>query len=390
MVAPVEPVRRTARTAAAALSLVALALPATVGCGTEGGANEGKGTDPKAAARANDPHRKQLEGWWRLYLADDPGWPKAREQWLSGSEADQKVLLDNLFVELLRTGKAGSPEAIRSERAQRELSWLGSAASAFLADALRELGRTRPLYTPAQDRVAAALAQLRAIHELAAIASDAKEGMPVRLAALRALGDVPDDAAVDALIDRLAADPAFEVRAAAADLLKRKALDDRVRVALAKALDDREATVRAHAANAIVPSLRLMKEETRDPQSLARVVRMLGEDGDPVARGGAAEALALPAADPAVSAALVRALRDPDPGVVEKAAHSLVNQPDSRVQLAMVDALERGIAQHQDHLVYSLLVDLRASVGREPAPKELTNPDGWRRLIRAKSGGSDG
>jgi len=390
MFVPVEPVRRPVRTAAAvALSLVALALPATVGCGTEGGAHEGKGADPKAAARANDPRLKELAAWWRLYLADDPGWPKAREQWLSGSAADQRVLLDNLFVELLRIGKAGSPEALRSERAQRELSWLGSAASAFLADALRELGRTRPLYTVAQDRIAAALAQLRAIHELTAIASDAKEGMPVRLAALRALGDVPDEAAVDALLDRLASDPAFEVRSTAADLLKRKALDDRVRVALAKALDDRDATVRAHAATAIVPSLRLMKKETRDPQSLARVVRMLGEDNDPIARGGTAKALALPAADPVVSAALVRALRDPNPAVVEKTAHSLVNQPDPRVQLAMVDALERGIDAHQDHLVYSLLVDLRASVGREPAPKELTNPDGWRRLIRAKSGGSD-
>jgi len=35
-------------------------------------------------------------------------------------------------------------------------------------------------------------------------------------------------------------------------------------------------------------------------------------------------------------------------------------------------------------------VDLRASVGKEPPKKDLTNPDGWRRLIRAKSGGSDG
>jgi hypothetical protein len=87
-----------------------------------------------------------------------------------------------------------------------------------------------------------------------------------------------------------------------------------------------------------------------------------------------------------VTAALVRALGDGDPDVVVNAAHSLVNHSDPRVQLALVDALERGVRQKQDHLVDSLLVVLRASVGQ--APKDI-NPDSWRRLIRAKSGGSD-
>jgi hypothetical protein len=389
MFVPVDPVRQevpsAGRTRAAASAAWLVVVAALLGCESQGsGANPGSG-DPKAA-RADDPRVRELQGWWRLYLADDPDWPAAREKWLSRDEADRRVLLDNLFVELLRIGKPGSNEARRSERATQELTWLGSSATAFLSEALRDLGRSRPLYTAQQDRIAGALAQQRAIPELAAIAGDGREGMPVRLAALRALGDVPDPAAVDVLVERLGADPAFEVRSAAADLLRRKAGEDRVRLALAKALDDPDPHVRAHAAVAIVPSLRLMKDETHDAQSLARVVRMLLEDPDAPARAAAAEALALPAADPVVTSALVRALGDGDPDVVVNAAHSLVNHSDPRVQLALVDALERGVRQKQDHLVDSLLVVQRASVGQ--APKDI-NPDSWRRLIRAKSGGSD-
>lgn len=52
---------------------------------------------------------------------------------------------------------------------------------------------------------------------------------------------------------------------------------------------------------------------------------------------------------------------------------------DKNIQLALVDALERAVKAKQGELVSSLLVVLRASVGRVP---DDINPDGWRKLIR--------
>jgi hypothetical protein len=52
---------------------------------------------------------------------------------------------------------------------------------------------------------------------------------------------------------------------------------------------------------------------------------------------------------------------------------------DKKIQLALVDALERAVKLRQNELVDTLLVVLRASVGKVPSD---INPDGWRKLIR--------
>jgi hypothetical protein len=306
---------------------------------------------------------------------NDPGWPKARGDWLARDAADRRVLLDNLFMELLRNDGADPRFAARALRARRELTWLGSEATEFLAGAFRQLGEKKPADVVALDRIGAALADLQAVKELDAVLTETKLPTPLRLAAVHALADVAEPAAHDALIASLAGDPAWELRAASAEALHKSTGEPKVRVALARALDDDDGFVRASAVKALTPAL----DPVADEAVLSRIVRMSGADRDPATRGACADALALHAALPVVAAALVHALEDGEPAVVERAAHALVNMNDKKIQLALVDALERAVKLRQNELVDTLLVVLRASVGKVPSD---INPDGWRKLIR--------
>lgn len=343
---------------------------------TTAGAAAGCGAAPgRDAARPDDARVKQLRTWWNLYLNNDPGWPKARGEWLARDAADRRVLLDNLFMELLRNDGADPRLAARAMRARRELTWLGSEATEFLAGAFRQLGEKKPADIVALDRIGAALAGLEAVKELDAVLTETKLPTPLRLAAVHALADVAEPAAHDALIASLADDPAWELRAASAEALRRSTGEPKVRVALARALDDGDGFVRASAVKALTPAL----DPVADEAVLARIVRMAGADHDPAARGACADALALHASLPVVAAALVHALEDGEPAVVERAAHALVNMNDKKIQLALVDALERAVKLRQNELVDTLLVVLRASVGKVPSD---INPDGWRKLIR--------
>ena len=348
------------------LPLLLIAAGAAAGCGASPG---------RDAARPDDPRVKQLRSWWGLYMTGDPGWPAARGEWLARDAADRRVLLDNLFMELLRNDGADPRLAARAQRARRELTWLGSEATEFLTAALRQLGEKKPADVVALDRIGAALADLQAVKELAAVLADAKLQKPLRLAAVHALADVSDPGARAALIAALCGDPAWELRAASAEALRKSTGEPLVRVALARALEDEDGFVRASAVKALTPAL----DPVADEAVLARIVRMSGGDRDPAARGACADALSLHAAHPVVAAALVHALEDGDPAVVEHAAHALVNMNDKKIQLALVDALERAVRLRQSELVDSLLVVLRASVGKVPSD---INPDGWRKLIR--------
>jgi HEAT repeat protein len=286
------------------------------------------------------------------------------------------VLLDNLFMELLRNDGADPHLAPRVMRARRELAWLGSEATDFLAYAFRQFGEKKPADVVALDRIGTTLAELQAVKELAAVLADPKLPTPLRLAAVHALAVVPDAAARDALMAALAGDPAWEFRAASAEALQKSAGEPAVRAALVLALDDGDGFVRASAVKGLAPAL----DPVADAALLARLAKMVGDDPDPGARGECADALAIHRKQPVVVAALVKALRDRDSSVVEHAANALVKVSDKNVQLALVDALERAVKLRQDQVVDTLLVVLRASVGK--VPKDI-NPDGWRKLIRA-------
>jgi hypothetical protein len=344
---------------------------------TTAGAAAGCGGPPahRQAANPDDPRVKKLAGWWQLYQTDSPDWPKARSEWLTRDPADRQLLLDNLFKELLLNDGADPRYAGRALRARREISWLGSEATDFIVAAFRQFGAKKPADMVALDRLGAALASLQAAKELGLVLADAKLATPLRLAAIHALGEIADPAAHDALLACLAGDAKWELRSASAEALRKSTGEPRVRVALARALDDGDGFVRASAVKALTPAL----DPVADAAVLTRIVRMVGGDPDPAARGACADALALHAGHAVVAAALVHALGDGEPAVVEHAAHALVNMNDKNIQLALVDALERAVKAKQGELVSSLLVVLRASVGRVP---DDINPDGWRKLIR--------
>ena len=349
------------------LPLLLMTAGVAVGCG--GLPERSRSADP------DDPRVKKLAGWWHLYQSNSPDWPKARGEWLARDAADRQLLLDNLLKELLLDDGADPRYAGRALRARREISWLGSEATDFIVAAFRQFGEKKPADMIALNQLNAALASLQATKELDLVLADPKLPTPLRLAAVHALADIADPAAHDALLACLAGDAKWELRSASAKTLRRSTGEPRVRVALARALDDGDGFVRTSAVKTLTPAL----DPVADTAVLTRIVQIVGDDPDPAARGACADALALHTGHAVVAAALVHALGDGDPAVVEHAAHALVNMNDKNIQLALVDALERAVRQKQSELVDSLLVVLRASVGRVP---DDINPDGWRKLIR--------
>ncbi len=334
------------------------------------------------SAGVDEARRTELAARWRLYLTNDAAWPDAREAWFSGPRDERELLLDNLTIELLRDDAAGRgvATASRSARARRELQWFGGEAVPLLVEGMKGLALRERIDHVALDRLALALVELHAAAELAALVTDAKAAetsVALRLAGIRALAPADEPAVVEALTAALRSDPAWEVRGAAAEALRRRAANGPARAALVAAFADSDGYVRAQAVRALAVGL----DPETDGAALRSVRGMLLADPAPQARGAAAEALALYAFDPEAGAALVRALRDPDSSVVARSARALQNVRTGAVQLALVDALESAIQRRDDGLVSELLLILTASVGARPAD---INPVGWRALVRQR------
>jgi len=370
------------------------AIAVAPGCaGTDAAVKRAEATDgPTAASRAEQPRRDDaaLRADWQLYLANAEEWPAARERWLAGPPAERRILLDNLLIELLKDDAAdrGSGTSFRSARARRELSWFGNEAVAPLVEGLRTLGSRDRVDSVTLDRIATALADLRAVGELARLAASAAgEGsgtldVRARLAAVRALAAIELPEAETALIDRLLVDPDWQVRGAAAECLKPRAADPAIRRVMIAALGDADGYIRAQAVRALVVGAGT--EVAAIP--LDTLARCLATDPAAAVRAAAAESLGLYAFEPSVEALLLRSLADPDLAVVGAAAHALFNNRTRDVQLALVDALDRvnQIAVREPRaagLVSELLRLLAANVGATP---ERINPAGWRRLIEAR------
>ena len=253
---------------------------------------------------------------------------------------------------------------------------------------MRTLGSRDRVDGVTLDRIATALADLRAVGELARLAAtapgDGSGNLDVRarLAAVRALASIELPEAETALIDRLLVDPDWQVRGAAAECLKPRAGDPAIRRVMIAALGDSDGFIRAQAVRAMVVGAGT--ELSSIP--LDTLTRCLAADPDAAVRAAAAESLGLYAFEPAVEALLLRSLADPELAVVGAAAHALLNNRTRDVQLALVDALDRinQIAVREPRaagLVSELLRLLSANVGATP---ERINPAGWRRLIEAR------
>jgi len=338
-------------------------------------------------AAIDEGRRKELAARWSLYLSGDPKWPAAREEWMAGPEEERDLLLDNLLIELLRDDAAsrGSGTSQRSARARRELAWFGADAVPLLEEAMRGLARRDAVDVVAVDRVGLALVELRATTELAALcaapdrAGAGAAGLQLQLAAIRALAHLDEPAATAALVERLESDPSWQVRGAAAEVLRRRAGSIEVRAALFGALSDPDGFVRAQAVRALVAEINPAEEGG----ALLRALSILLQDPSATTRAAAAEALALFAFDPRVELALTHALVDRDLAVVQKAALALRSRRTPAVQRALVDALERAVKARADGLVSELLLVLESNVGARP---RNLNPGGWRELLARRQG----
>ncbi len=349
------------------------------------GAATGPGcaADPAAAPldrRANEVLAKE----WQLYLREDEQWPAARERWLAGPPSERQLLLDNLLRELMADDSAGrgNGTSFRSARARRELTWFGSEAIAPLVEGLRGLGARERVDGVVIERITNGLVELHAFEELAGLSLAPTQGrlaLQVRTEALRGLATLDDPRVGEVLCARLREDPDWQVRGVAAELLRRRTSDPRSRPALAAAVGDPDGFVRAQA----VRSLTENGDISGNSVPLADVIHFLTRDPERAVRVAAAEALSLYSFEPAVEAALIAALQDPEVDVVGKAAQSLLNCETRAAQYALVDALDRAnrlqvrdgrAAGLVSEILRILAVNLRAT------PKKI-NPAGWRALL---------
>jgi len=371
---PTPPARRRG---CAPLLLALLATAPFAGCAGSGGGER----------RSNEALSKE----WRLYQKDDPGWPDARERWLDGPPAERQLLLDNLLIELMADDSAGrgSGTSFRSARARRELTWFGSEAVAALVQGMTDLGARDKVDVVVLDRLASALVELRTVDALAKLAQPDAGGKPAvkrRLSAVKALAQLDEDAATEALVARLKEDPEWQVRGAAAEALRKRPTAPGVRRALHDALADGDGFVRAQGVRALADARSL---EVADVP-LDELFHFLTRDPAPVVRIAAAESLSLYAFEPSVAAALAAALRDPEADLVVAAARALQTTGTREVRLALVDALERVHAASSRDAVANgvwneLIRVLSTNVGARPAGN---TPEAWRALVESRADGT--
>lgn len=335
-----------------------------------------------ASGRLSDDRRKELSGRWQLYVRDDPKWPAAREQWLSGPESERQLLLDNLLRQVIADDNAARGEGSSgyATRARQELKWFGAEPIPLLVEGMRGLAARDRVDVIALDRIGSALTELQAVSALAEMAgtpggSESSEAsVKLRLAAVRALQPIPDPAVTKVLLERVKGDAAWSVRGAAVDALRSREQEPGVHAALVAALDDPDGYVRGEAIGALATGL--------DPQTNAgafeRLIRILVGDRDATARKAAAEVLALHASEPAIGAALLHALRDPDMAVAMKAAFALMYVGSGEVRRGLIDLLDRAVATRDIGPMSELPMILKKNFGEAP-PK--LDADSWRKLL---------
>jgi HEAT repeat protein len=373
------PARR--RGLALLLALLAAAA-APLGCA-------GHDVDPSGGGQRRS--NEELSKEWRLYQKDDPAWPDARKRWLDGSPAERHLLLDNLLIELMADDSAGrgSGTGFRSARARRELTWFGSEAVAALVQGMTDLGARDKVDVVVLERLASALVELRAADALAQLAQPDPAGKPAvkrRLSAVKALAQLDDDQATKALLARLADDPDWQVRGAAAEALRKRATEPGVRRALHDAVADPDGFVRAQGVRALADGRSLFIADV----PVDELFHFLSRDPAPAVRIAAAESLSLYAFEPSVAAALAAALRDPEPDVVVAAARALQSTGTRDVRLALVDALDRVHSSSTHDAVAAgvwneLIRVLSTNVGARPAGN---TPAAWRALVESREDGS--
>lgn len=214
---------------------------------------------------------------WRAWLADEPDWPGRREQAREQPEL-LAFLIDNLIRQMVRGYDRSEVTVRRSEaltpfdRARGELIVLGDASGPVLAELmgvadavvgglaaglLKDIGRPAVLPTAGQLDAERDVARMRAAELLAELPY--------------APGPGDEDLVRAALVERLADDPSWLVRAKAAEALGRRGASDRetatARRALCGALADPEPTVVVRASQALVV--------LEDPEAIPALINLL-------------------------------------------------------------------------------------------------------------------
>ena len=175
-----------------------------VGCATQ--------SVPKRASLSENEKTK-MAALWALFVRRDPGWPRARTEWLALSEAARNTLVENLIRTMSDSYNANRiPEA---QRAAGELVLLDRLSLDYL------------VFVVGAERNSQGLRML-AVSCLSSIGTPAVPGLiscldsprfQARRLAIRGLGRIRDAAAIQPIIVRLLEDSSFVVRREAASAL---------------------------------------------------------------------------------------------------------------------------------------------------------------------------
>lgn len=101
-------------------------IPGLVSCASSGGGKSPSERQAAAAAAMEPGLRAEIEGYWKLYQENDPGWPAARERWLAKEPATRNILVESLIHDLIR--RAGRAAPAVTERTMKELAILDDLA----------------------------------------------------------------------------------------------------------------------------------------------------------------------------------------------------------------------------------------------------------------------
>jgi hypothetical protein len=223
-----------------------------------------------ASGPAKSTDRDALREYWARYLADDPVWPDLREEWIRRGPEDRRILLDNLFQELLlgygQVLGSGSPSGVSLEtserwrRARREIVYLRSDAVDYGLEFLDMLTEKPKVDWMMVDLIGQLLADLHAAGEVGEAMVEGSRSTASRAALIQALSFMAaDDASIEPLARACEGDPHWRNRALAAEALEPLAKRDaRAQQALIQALRDADPYVTKQAAH----SLRNVREKS--------------------------------------------------------------------------------------------------------------------------------
>lgn len=312
-----------ARRESVALVAVLLALLAAASCRST------SGDPPAGAAEATDSQQMRMRELWAIYMAREPTWPDAREEWIQMGEEARQVLLDNLFLELSRTTdtfELDQGQMPRWERARRELVYLRSDAIPFLIEALRFFADAERRDPVMLDRVTLALAGLDVYEEMVSLLEDDASSERLRYYSVQTLLKGADPRNPEMLARVARQDPDWQLRSLAIrGLAEQEELSGEALHALIQASSDEDRFVRSSAV-----------------QGLGRVAET----------------------EPAARRALVDRLGDPDRKVRQLAVRSLARARTLPVRVALVDCYEQALRAGDQEAAEAVVEVLRFNTGQ--------------------------